>query len=44
MRVGETFTSNCIKIICWPESMAGSEIMLQSINLPELISDVVTEM
>lgn len=40
--IGTTSASNCIKIICWPESMSGGEIMLKSINLPELISDTVT--
>ena len=43
MMVGMTFASNCIKIICWPENMTGGEIMLKSINLPRLVSDVVTD-
>lgn len=42
IRVGQTFASNCIKIICWPENMSGGEIMLKSINLPRLVSDTVT--
>jgi hypothetical protein len=40
--IGMTFAENCIKTICWPESVNGGEIMLQSINLPKLSSDTVT--